>query len=766
MPLLTLQELRDAAGGLSSFSDEELAQRTYERYKGYFPDFGEYAKAVGYNPGDNFKRGMRIAGNNTLGSLAGAGAMVADSVGATGLRDRALQYAGEKSNAAMREGRRSDDVDNFSEDPGAFLSAGLGQAITYAAPSVIGGGAGVLGAARLGLSKAAGAVAGGYGANFAQESGGIYNELAEQGRYEPGRAAGYGAAAAALDTVPEVLGVGRLMKGSAGSLGRRVVGGAAKGALAEAPTEVLQTALERQGAYKELTGEDAEKDYRNAAALGALGGGAFGAVTGLKRQAAPVAPLEESPDLLNPTPPAKPIDYNIPASVRNGSSARMNLQQYGPDEGPLSPYAHDDRAGPGAPFAEADPNQGSLFGADGAPTYSSYDNGVDYSPTDLPTGPFPGPAAGLQIPGAAPIQRTLDGGYDLEVNDTPAESPAPSGDAPAQDTRTRDMFESTPSAQVQAGRQYTPMSILSQIAGITGKRRDAYTVKTAIGLSRSIGTPNAPTTFLAEEKAKLDLALKKLDKQVDGESNRWTPEEYAQKRQVIENRYKDLEAATEVANQFDRALTNAYADEGAQQAAPGATVGVAPAPPTGTEQQMRERNALQQQRDATADTDARVQGAEQQRAQGERAAILAKVLDDPETRNPVGRFTAELKRAGIRDANLTAEEADKIGKFVDAKEAFNAPVEPAPTNKAPSAPNTFDPYKPAKTAKAAPVTPAPAPKPAPAPAPAPDTAPEPAPPPPKAEKRTAPKAPARDPELIELRKRESVLRSLLECMTK
>lgn len=752
---MTLQELRDAAGGLSTFSDEELAQATYPEFQRYYPKFEDYAKAVGYDTGDNFKRGLRIAGRNTLAEAGGVGALAADAVGATGARDAALGYAREQSGAAMREGRRSDDVDNFREDPGAFISAGLGQALGYAGPSVVSGGLGALGAARLGLSAVGGAVAGGYTANVGQSAGGIYNELAEQGRYEPGRALGYGAAAAALDTVPEALGVGRLAKGSTGGLGRRVLGAAGVGAATEAPTEVGQSVIERQAAYKALTGDEAENEYRNAAALGALGGGAFGAATGLKRRAehVPVAPLEQSPDLLNPSPSA-PLMLGYDPSVAPGDLLYADAQ------GNVGPDARDVRETqvqrPSRPYTDAEAisdlpvrglGQRAAFDPD-----EPYSGAAEFSPTELPVGPFPQPATETQIPSAAPVQRTLDGGYDLGLDDNPPD--APQDNAAPQDTRTRDIAAAYPTAQVQAGPQYTPMSILSQIAGITGNRRDAFTVKTAIGLSRSIGKPNAPTTFLAEQKANLDLALKKLDKQVDGESNRWTPEEYAQKRQVIENRYKDLEAAAEVAGQYDRALTNAYADEAAQRPAPGATSAPA-APSTGTEQQIRESNALQQQTAATADVDARVAGADQQRAQGERATLLAKVLDDPATRNPVGRFTAELKRAGIRETSLTAEEADKIGKFVDAREAFNAPAtapaEPAPepVSKAPSAPNTFDPYKPPKAP--------PAPAPAPAPQPAPKA-------PAKAEKPLAPKAPARDPELIELRKRESVLRALLDCM--
>ena len=710
---MTLQQMREAAGGLSSFSDEELVQATYPQFQRYYPKFEDYAKTVGYDTGDNFKRGLGIAGRNTLAAGGGVAALAADAVGATGARDAALGYAQRQSSLAQQAGRRSDDVDNFSEDPGAFLAAGLGQAVGYAAPSLLGGGAGVVGAARLGLSKLGGAAAGGYAANFGQEAGGIYNELAEQGRYEPGRAAGFGAMAAALDTVPEMVGVGRALKGSTGGLVRRVATGAAKGALAETPTEVVQTGIERQGAYKELTGEDAERDYRNAAALGALGGGAFGAATGLKRRAenVPVPTLEEAPDLLNPgqrslfgfnpksDPDLVPSEFALEPPVLPGASQ------------PTEQGAFDFSAP-----AEPDFRQGEMFNRHGGVASVNYEPEPFVPEFGTSAGATPGAQEGLAFdaPDAAPpggkslgLAPRPENQYDF-VNGQYGESragavPADSATAPAQDTRTQDMFSATPTAQVQAGRQYTPTSIMSQIVGMTGdKTKDAFTLKTAIGLSRAIGTPNAPATFLAEQKANLDLALKKLDKQVDGESNKLTPEQYAEKRAVIERRQMAVMAAEQVAGQYDRAMTNAYADEAAVRGGAPTKIGAAPAPSQGTEEQMRERNAAAQQRGATADTDARVQAAEQSRAQGERKALLDKVLNDPSTRNPVGRFTAELKRAGITDANLTAEEADRVGKFEDAREAFTQPAASEPVGPAPSAPNTLDPYRKSKAAKEAP----------------------------------------------------------------
>lgn len=55
-----------------------------------------------------------------------------------------------------------------------------------------------------------------------------------------------------------------------------------------------------------------------------------------------------------------------------------------------------------------------------------------------------------------------------------------------------------------------------------------------------------------------------------------------------------------------------------------------------------------------------------------RAAILDKVLNDGTTRNPTRRFTAELKRVGL-EQHIASHEAERIGRFEDAKAAFTQP---------------------------------------------------------------------------------------------
>jgi Large polyvalent protein associated domain 39 len=307
----TIAELR---AGLGSEADSYTDEQLYNAYKTVagprYRDEKSFNQAVGWDPEWDFGRGMRIAGRGSLAAGAGAGAALADTFGLTGARDAALSYGRDQQKQAFQLGRRSDDVDNFTSDPLSFLSSAAGQGVAYAAPSLLGGGVGALGARALGARALAGYAAGAGAVNLGQETGGIYNELAEQGRYEPGRALAFGLPAAALDTASELIpGLGKTI---AGGVTRRVGLGALRQAGVEAGTETAQTAIERAGAYKDVAGPEAWHEYRNAAAVGAVGGGMFGGAMGLLPQRRPTTPGSDKPpvndapgqptDLLNPTP--------------------------------------------------------------------------------------------------------------------------------------------------------------------------------------------------------------------------------------------------------------------------------------------------------------------------------------------------------------------------------------------------------------------------------------------------------------------------------
>jgi hypothetical protein len=130
------------------------------------------------------------------------------------------------------------------------------------------------------------------GSSILKETGGIYGEAVEEAGTDNlsagdlARVFGAGVVAGLSEFAVDKLGLdvaaGKIKIPGGGRVGRAVVGGAV-GAGIEGGQELLQTAIERYGAAKELTGEDAMKDYINSFGLGALGGGTVGGLTGALR---------------------------------------------------------------------------------------------------------------------------------------------------------------------------------------------------------------------------------------------------------------------------------------------------------------------------------------------------------------------------------------------------------------------------------------------------------------------------------------------------
>ena len=133
------------------------------------------------------------------------------------------------------------------------------------------------------------------GSSLIKETGGIYGEAEEQaakeGRQLSGgdlaRIFGSGVVAGLSEFATDKLGLdvaaGKISIPGGGRTGRALIGGAA-GVGLEGGTELFQTAVERFGAGKSLTGEDAMNEYINAFALGGLGGGTVGTVVGAFRE--------------------------------------------------------------------------------------------------------------------------------------------------------------------------------------------------------------------------------------------------------------------------------------------------------------------------------------------------------------------------------------------------------------------------------------------------------------------------------------------------
>ena len=315
----TLDDIRRAYPDAANASDLEILTELSRRSGKPITDVAtDWGVDVGQNNGD-FMRGLRRGGQQMLGSAAGAVGLAADLAGADGLKQGALDYAREKFERDQLLSRPTDDVTNISSfgDAVDFAQAGLGQLVPMALGSggagvagrVLGGAVARRGAAVLAGDAAKAAIARGasrgmtaaVGAqSIAQESGSIYADMVADGNDDSLRALGFGTVAGALDALPEVRALSRLTGGgerAAGGLLRRMATEGGKQAGMEALTEVGQTGLELQANYKDLTDAEALRSYANAAALGALGGGAIGAVTGIPGQRRVEPVLDQRHDL-------------------------------------------------------------------------------------------------------------------------------------------------------------------------------------------------------------------------------------------------------------------------------------------------------------------------------------------------------------------------------------------------------------------------------------------------------------------------------------
>ena len=130
------------------------------------------------------------------------------------------------------------------------------------------------------------------GSGITKSTGGVFGEAVEEAGtdnlsgFELSRVFGAGVVAGLTEAVVDKLGVdaalGRINIPGGGRAGRSLIG-AAGGVGLEGGTELFQTAIERAGAGKALTGEEAMREYIDSFALGALGGGTIGGVTGAFR---------------------------------------------------------------------------------------------------------------------------------------------------------------------------------------------------------------------------------------------------------------------------------------------------------------------------------------------------------------------------------------------------------------------------------------------------------------------------------------------------
>lgn len=252
------------------------------------------------------------------------------------------------------------------------------------------------------------------------------------------------------------------------------------------------------------------------------------------------------------------------------------------------------------------------------------------------------------------------------------------------DTNTPDMFQQTPSAMTRT--MFNPMQEDSYQGGAAKNSRGAVagTIRSLISmqlggtadaslatalsldLSKSVGDIAAMNSVLDMRQQAVQKTLDKLDKQVTGDSNVLTPEEYAKRREVLDNKLLTIEAARTLVNEYQRVNTNALAQEGQAKAQPGAVVGQAPG--TASSEAIARENSLQTQLDEQLPAvDQAVADRRADDTKTARRLILNNVLGQKTRNNPVDRFQKALKAAGFADTNVTAEEQAQIDKITSRK---------------------------------------------------------------------------------------------------
>jgi len=327
-----LEQVRAAFPDLDKqgYSDEEVVIWLADKNGADRQEIGEFLGVYDPNQGD-FSRGVSSAIDATQGMAYGAGALLADTVGADNARDKML--GGYRRNMSQIELRSKptdsyEGINNFS-DAAAFAKYYSGYGLAQGVQAIATGGlGGIVGkqVVKQGLKRAGkdlledssrtalekGAKVGSYGGFGSQAVGtelgatygGAVDRASETGQsiddINLAKVYGYGTAAGLVEGVADVATAGlarfgpakNLLETAASSRKRstNVLTGAVKGAAIEGATEGVQTGLEDLGAG--YSAEEARFFDPTSVLAGAIGGGQLGGVGGLLR-----TPQQSSTDL-------------------------------------------------------------------------------------------------------------------------------------------------------------------------------------------------------------------------------------------------------------------------------------------------------------------------------------------------------------------------------------------------------------------------------------------------------------------------------------
>lgn len=272
-----------------AIGDEEIQQSGIEKMQAYEEQAGEYGrgritryedvKGVGdfvdyaqYTLGQLTPFALESAATAIAGAVAGSAA-------APGVGTAAGAVAGLTAKTAVKE---------------AIKRYVRGEVIDEAEKAV----------AKNALAKAGGTIGAVMG-SYPVAVGDVYNETVEAGDPSAGTAFAAAIPYTALDVIPEVRGLRKVLDGTKGGIISRV----AKNAVTQAPMEAAaetgqeEILIQTRGALDttyDTTGKEANSRRLNSAVAGALGGAAFGGVAGLSRaEDAPTTDDETRTDAVN-----------------------------------------------------------------------------------------------------------------------------------------------------------------------------------------------------------------------------------------------------------------------------------------------------------------------------------------------------------------------------------------------------------------------------------------------------------------------------------
>lgn len=251
------------------------------------------------------------------------------------------------------------------------------------------------------------------------------------------------------------------------------------------------------------------------------------------------------------------------------------------------------------------------------------------------------------------LQGDMFGGAPDTFGEAPA-APIEEQTAPTQDTQTGDMFADSLVANVPV--DFGASALAREMAG-TGKRSPAIEFL-ARDLAAALGTP----------------AVQQLIERINNTS-RWKgrniPTEVVERANEIVARFEARQQDAQGQEQVMR--TNQMAQQGQQRAQPGVVIGQRPDNAQSAQIAMEESAARQAPApaaeipvaDQIADVDAAAEARRAQESAAERRQILDRILADPTTANPAGRFTATLKKLGYRETKVSADEAAAIQRHAE-----------------------------------------------------------------------------------------------------